>query len=125
MDFIGTWITKKVMAFTDEGVTHLTKEEMETKGLLDEDSAQLFSSGIDVNADGTIVQFVVLPADVVEQAKAEGAPVDDKGRVVVGEMTWEDTENGPVYCIDEQEMPLELEEGLLKFSMGMTLMEKV
>ena len=124
MDFLGTWYTKKAMTFTEDGVTHLSKEEMEAKGLLDEDSEQLFDSGIEIKADGTIVQFVVVPPEVAEQAKAEGEAVDEQGHIIVGEATWKETENGPVYCMDGQEMPLELDNGLLKFAMGLTLMEK-
>lgn len=125
MDFIGTWKTKKVMSFTEDGPVHITYQEYLDSGLEDDDLAQLFATVLEVCADGGMNLYVQLPEDVIAEAKAEGAPVDENGRLLAETYQWTQNGDAVTYLVDGCEATLELdEEGLLKFQQGFLLMER-
>ena len=70
MDFLGKWIVKKTMFPTEDGIKHLTKDELLALGV-DED-LEMFDSVILVKDGGIMEMLVQIPADQVEAAKAEG-----------------------------------------------------
>lgn len=124
MDIIGKWIVKKAMYPGEEGMLHLTKEEMIAHGV-DEDDLEMFGSVIEFKADGTVETKVQIPADQIEAAKAEGAPVDADGCIVVDSTTWKEEGGAYLYDLGGDFAPLdETEDGLLSFGMGMMLLEK-
>jgi len=124
MDFIGTWKVKKSMVFTDDGMKHLTKEEMIANDI--EVESDMFSAVVVFKEDGTYETMVQIPEDQIEAAKAEGAPVDENGCICVGASTWYEKNGAYYFEQGGEECPIEItEEGLLKFSMGMTLLEKI
>lgn len=124
MDFIGTWKVKKAMAFTEDGIKHLTKEEMIANDI--EVESDMFSAVVVFNEDGTYTTMVQITEDQIEAAKAEGAPVDENGRICVGTSTWYEKDGRYYFEQSGEECPIETtEDGLLKFSMGMMLLEKI
>lgn len=125
MNLIGTWKVKKVMTFTEDGPVHITYQEFLDSGAEDGDVAQMFATLLEIGEDGAMNLYMQLPEEVIAEAKAEGAPVDENGRLLAEAYQW--TQNGDVisYTVDDCEVILELdEEGLLKFQQGFLLMEK-
>lgn len=88
--------------------------------------AQMVSCVIEIKPDGVIYQCMVLPEEMLAEAKAQGAPVDEQGRIKVAQAEWRE-ENGAYICnLDGQEFPMEpTEEGYIPFMMGMILIEKI
>jgi hypothetical protein len=124
MEFVGKWIVKKTMYPTEEGVKHLTKEELVALGA-DMDDLRMFDSVIVVKDDGTIETLVQVPADQIEEAKAQGAPVDENGCILVETSTWKEENGAYLYEISGETVPFKLtEDGLLEYAMGMMLLEK-
>ena len=85
----------------------------------------MFATLLEICEDGAMNLYMQLPEEVIAEAKAEGAPVDENGRLLAEAYQW--TQNGDVisYTVDDCEAILELdEEGLLKFQQGFLLMEK-
>lgn len=124
MEFIGKWIVKKTMHFGEDGVKHLTKEELiAVEG--DDADLEMFNSIVNIKEDGVIETLVQVPADQVEEAKAQGAPVDENGCICVDKMAWKE-ENGEILYEENGEfVPFVLtEDGLLRFAAGMMLLER-
>ena len=125
MEFIGKWKVLKTMYFTEDGVKHLTKEEIIAQDGEDAD-LQMFDAIIEFTEDGAVKTLVHVPADQIEEAKAAGMPIDADGFMLVEESEWKE-EDGKAYMAQEDgPFFLELtEDGLLKFAMGMMLLEKI
>lgn len=122
MSIVGTWKTVKVRDFENGG--YATKAELEANGPLDKDIEQLFTSIVKFYENGTAEQFICIPAEFIEEAKAEGAPVDDEGFLKVSDATWQGADGAYFASIDGQEFPMSEVEGLYTFMMGMILIEK-
>ncbi len=125
MSIIGKWKPVKIKDFSSEG-EYVTPDVLKEKGLFDSDMEQMMSSVIEIKDDGIIEQYIVVPTDMIDEARAEGAPVDEQGRIKAAEATWKEV-NGKYICnLDGQEFPMELtEEGYLPFMLGMILIEKI
>ena len=95
MDFKGKWVVATMLAFTDDGMKQTPIEEIDTS---DPDMAQMASSFLMIS-DEKIETCIQLPAEVVEEARAVGAPVSDDG-VLVAETYPVKTENGTIYYND-------------------------
>lgn len=125
MEYLGKWAVKKSMYPTEEGIKHLTKEELIAAGA-DSDDLSMFDSVIVIKDDGTMDTLVQVPADQIEEAKAQGAPVDENGCILVETSTWKEENGAYFYEISGETVPFELtEDGLLKYAMGMMLLEKI
>ena len=124
MEFLGKWIVKKTMFPTEEGVKHLTKDELIALGI--EEDLEMFDSVILVKEDGIVETLVQIPADQIEAARAEGAPVDESGCICVGSAAWKE-ENGQIFYEENGEfVPAQFtDDGYLIFASGMMLLEKV
>lgn len=133
MSIVGNWKAKKMLIPDENGINFLTKEELINKGIYDEDDmGMMFNLHIDINEDGTISSFVMipdasqLPPEVLESAKAEGADLSGEIRIPMESYVWVEENGSYFYEVDGQKTPLEInEEGLLVFNMGMTLFEKL
>lgn len=125
MKFIGKWKVLKTMSFTEDGIKHLTKEEIiEQDG--EDAELDLFGSVIEFTADGAIKTLVPVPADKIEEAKAEGLEIDAEGFACLDQLEWKEEGDNVFMSQDGELVPLELtEDGLLKFAMGMMLLEKI
>ena len=124
MEFLGKWIVKKSMYPTEDGIKHLTKDELLALGCDDED-LQMFSSVIVIKDDGTMDTLVQIPADQIESARAEGAPVDENGCIPVESTVWKEENGEFVYCENGEFVPFTVtEEGYLRYAGGMMLLEK-
>lgn len=125
MEFIGKWHVKKAMYFTEDGIKHLTKDEIIAIEGEDAD-LQMFSPIIQFCADGAIKTLVSVPAEELEEAKGAGMEIDADGFAVVEESQWK--KDGDQVIMDQggEIVPIEFtEEGLLKYAMGMMLLEKI
>ena len=125
MNLIGTWKVKKVMTFTEDDPVYITHQEFLDSGAEDGDVAQMFATLSEICEDGAMNLYMQLPKEVIAEAKAEGAAVDENGRMLIESYQW--TQNGDAvsYMVDDCEAILELdEEGLLQFHQGFLLMEK-
>lgn len=122
MEFIGKWKVLKTMYPTSDGIKHLTKEELIALG---EEDLQMFDSVIEFAADGSVNTLIPVPADQIEAAKADGLEIDENGYACVEKTEWK-TEDGKAFVsMDGDFVPLELtQDGLLKYAMGMMLLEK-
>ena len=126
MGLIGRWKVKKTMYPTEDGIKHLTKEELIALGVCDEDDFKVFDSVIEFKADGTVVTMIRIPAEQIEEAKSEGAPVDDNGWLCVEASVWKEENSKASYKLGDDFVPLDFnEEGLLLYAMGMMCLEKV
>ena len=127
MSIIGQWKTKKILFPLEEEIKHYSKEELIEKGVYDEsEMGMMFNLILDIKSDGTIESFIKLPAEAVEQARAEGAPVNENGCISMESYTWIEEDGNCFYEVDGQKTHLEInEDGLLAFNMGMTLFEKL
>lgn len=125
MEFIGKWTVKKSIYPTEDGMKHLTKEEMLAAGV-DEEDLQMFGSIIEFKADGAVDTLVQVPEAMWAEAKADGAELDENGCIKVDSSTWSEKDGKYYYSVGGEDAPLELtEDGLLTFAMGMMLLEKV
>jgi len=95
MDLKGKWVVATILTFTDDGMKQTPVEEIDTS---DSDMAQMASSFLIVS-DEKIETCIQLPAEVIAEAKAEGAPVSDDG-VLVMQTYPVKIENGTVYYND-------------------------
>ncbi len=95
MDLKGKWVVATMPTFTDDGMKQTPVEEIDTS---DSNMAQMASSFLIVS-DERIETCIQLPAEVIAEAKAEGAPVSDDGVLVVQTYPVK-TENGTVYYND-------------------------
>ena len=95
MELTGKWVVATMLAFTDDGMKQTPVEEIDTS---DSDMAQMASSFL-IISDEKIETCIQLPAEVIEEARADGAPVSDDG-VLVGETYPIKIENGTVYYND-------------------------
>lgn len=124
MKFLGKWIVKKTMFPTEDGIKHLTKDELIALGI--EEDLEMFDSIILVKEDGIVETLVQIPANQVEAAKAEGAPVDENGCICVGSAAWKEEGGEVLYEENGEFVPFELtDDGYLKFASGMMLLEKI
>ena len=98
MEFNGKWIAATMLNFTEEGMKQTPIEELD---LADTDMAQLASSFL-IISDDKIETCIQLPAEVVEEARAEGAPVSDDGIMVV------------------QTQPIKIKDGIAYYNDGTT-----
>ena len=109
MDLIGKWTIKKALYPTEEEMCFLTREEMVANGVEDPDELEIFYTAIEIKEDGTLNTYMQLP----------------KRRVKVDSTTWFERDGVYFYLLDGEEDQLALtEDGLLRFSMGMMLMER-
>lgn len=134
MSLIGTWKVKMVGMFDpDNGLKCVPVEEALASG--DEDLAQMAAMVLKIDADGTMMTCVNLPAEIVEEAKAQGAPVTDDG-MIIAEVGRYKEQDGKYYRFtgDEGEIDgvqldgweeISLENGLLSMMGGMVLFEKI
>ncbi len=126
MELIGKWKVKKTMYPTSEGIKHLTKEELIALGVYDEEDFKMFDSVVEFKADGTVTTMIQIPANKIEEAKAEGASVDEDGFICVDSQEWKEEDGKAFYNLGDEFVPLLLnEEGLLAFAGGMICLEKV
>jgi hypothetical protein len=126
MEFIGKWRVKKSIYPTEDGMKHLTKEELIAAGVDDEDALQMFDAIIEIKENGAIDTLIQVPEEMLEEAKAQGADVDENGCVKVESTTWSEKDGRYYYFVGGEDAPLELnEDGLLPFAMGMMLLERV
>ncbi len=124
MGLIGKWTVKKSIHPTEDGMKHLTKEELIAAGVEEED-LQMFGSIIEFKTDGTVDTLVQLPEEMWAEAKADGAELDENGCIKVDSSTWSEKDGKYYYSVGGEDAPLELtEDGLLTFAMGMMLLEK-
>ena len=125
MELIGKWKVKKTMYPTQDGIKHLTKEELIDLGVYDEDDFKMFDSVVEFKSDGTVATMIQIPAEQLEEAKAEGAPVDENGFICIETSEWK--EDGKAYYkLGNDFVTLSFnEEGLLAFAGGMMLLEKM
>ena len=125
MEFLGKWRVKKTMFPTDEGVAFMTKDEILATGQVDPDDLEMFNGIMEVREDGTFVTLIQVPADQIEAAKAEGAPVDENGFICVDQTTWKEENGAYFYEMSGETVPFTLtEDGLLEYAMGMMLLER-
>ncbi len=125
MEFIGKWKVLKTMYFTEDGIKHLTMDEIVA---IEGEAAdiQMFSSVIEFTADGAVKTLIPVPAEAVEEAKAAGMEIDAEGFACVEQSEWKEEGGIPVMDQGGEVAPLELtDDGLLKFGMGMMLLEKI
>ena len=109
---------------TEDGIKHLTREELNALGV--EEDLEMFDSVILVKDGGIMEMLMQIPADQVEAAKAEGAPVDENGYICVDSVTWKEEGGEFLYEENGEFVPAQLtEDGYLKFGAGMMLLEKV
>lgn len=124
MEFLGKWIVKKTMFPTEDGIKHLTKDELIALGI--EEDLEMFDSVILINEGGTVETLIQLPADQIEAAKADGAPVDENGCICVDSVAWKDENGQFLYEENGEFVPAHLtDDGYLIFASGMMLLEKV
>lgn len=87
-----------MLTFTDDGMKQTPIEEIDTS---DPDMAQMASSFLMIS-DEKIETCIQLPAEVIEEAKKEGAPVSDDGIMVV------------------QTQPIKIKDGIAYYNDGTT-----
>ena len=126
MKYLGKWRVKKTMFPTEEGVKHLTKDEILATGQVDPDDLEMFDGIMEVREDGTFVTLIQVPADQIEAAKADGAPVDENGFICVDQTTWKEENGAYFFEMNGETVPFKLtEDGLLEYAMGMMLLERL
>ena len=124
MEFLGKWIVKKTMFPTEDGIKHLTKDELIALGI--EEDLEMFDSVIYVKDGGIMETLMQIPADQVEAAKAEGAPVDENGCICMDSVAWKEEDGNFFYEENGEFVPVQLtDDGYLMFASGMMLLEKV
>ena len=138
MNIIGRWNVAKVAMF-DENFTLKFVTAAELDAMTDrpevEEYKQMFSAKVEFTADGKVLTIVPVPADQIEEAKAEGATLTDDGYVIMDQRDWKE-ENGRFFYntgnsgtvmgeeIDPY-VPLDVDaDGNLPFSGGMMLLQK-
>lgn len=125
MNIVGKWRVAKTMYPTDEGVKHLTKDELLELNV-DQEDLTMFACVIEFKAEGTVETRIQVPPEAVEETRAAGVPLDADGWAVMESSTWKEDETGFSYVLDGESVPLtETEDGLLTFAMGMMLLEKL
>lgn len=137
MSIIGKWKTKKMLAFGPDGMQLMTLDEAKT---LDEETAEelvktMTTTIVDINADGTVYTRIIIPADQIEEAKAQGAPLEADGTIIADRKPWKEENGEYFYDTGEQREiggeavsswdKLSLDaEGYLPYASGMMLLEK-
>lgn len=129
MSIAGKWKVKKIMSFAEEEPKLITMAEFEAIPEKDEEMAQMASSVLDITEDGKLAMMIPIPAEAIEEAKAEGAEVTDDGFVIADRFEWLKKDN-EYFCLNESmgtdPMPLKLdEEGGLEFMGGLLIYEKI
>ncbi len=126
MELIGKWRVKKTLFPTEEGVAHLTKDEILAMGVEDPEILEIFNATMLIEADGTFVTLVPVPEEHLEEAKAEGAEIDENGCIRADETTWKEVNGEYFFEQDGQSVPFNFtSDGLLEYAMGMMLLEKI
>lgn len=134
MSIIGTWKVKNLMTYVpDEGMKSITVEE--AKAIDDEDIQQMAAMMIKITEDSQMVMGMKLPPEMLEEAKAQGAPVTEDGMIIAQQHEWKE-ENGTYFYLsgnsgtigDEEISPWEElavgEDGTLTMMGGMLIFEK-
>lgn len=125
MNLIGKWKIAKTMFATEDGINHLTKEEIIEAGGDGED-LQLFESVIDFTADGKINTLLKVPEDQIADAKAAGLEIDKSGLAIIDSAEWTEEDGKFFAVIGGESAPLEkTPDGYLLYGMGMMLLEKL
>ena len=128
MSIIGTWKVKKIMSFGEYGAKLITMDEFDALPEKDEEMAQMASSILRITENGVIQMLIPIPAEVIEEAKKEGAPLTDDGFIIADTFEWYERD-GKFFCSNESmgtdPMPLNLDaDGGLEFMGGLLIFEK-
>lgn len=129
MSIAGKWKVQKIMSFGEEGPQLITMAEFEAIPEKDEEMAQMASSILDITEDGKITMMIPIPAEAIEEARAEGAEVTDDGFVIADRFEWLNRD-GEYFCLNESmgtdPMPLKIDgDGGLEFMGGLLIYEKI
>ena len=134
MSIIGTWKVKRLFTFDpEEGMKAISVEE--AKKVDDEEIQKMTSMILKISAEGQLIMGMQLPAELLEEAKAQGAPVTEDGMMIAEQHEWKE-ENGEFFYHtgiegtvgDEEVSPWEKlnidADGLLEMMGGMLAFEK-
>ena len=134
MSIIGIWKVKSLITYVpDEGMKSVSVEE--AMAIDDQDIQQMAAMMIKITEDGQMVMGINVPPEMVEEAKAQGAPVTEDGMIIAQQHEWKE-ENGAYFYLsgnsgtvgDEEISPWEEiavgEDGTLSMMGGMLIFEK-
>lgn len=108
MKIIGTWKVKSLMTYVPEiGMKSISAEEAIASP--DEEMNQMAAMALKFTEDGKMIMGSKLPPEILEEAKAQGAPVTDDGMMIAQETEWKE-ENGEFFYLSGNEGTVDGEE---------------
>lgn len=128
MSIVGTWKVKKIMLVDENGPRLISLSEFEALPEKDGEMEKMASSILRITENGVIQMLIPIPAEVIEEAKKEGAPLTDDGFIIADTFEWYERD-GKFFCSNESmgtdPMPLNLDaDGGLEFMGGLLIFEK-
>ena len=99
MSIIGTWKISKIMVFgADFKFTPKTVDEIMALEDTEENEEykKMTSTVARFTEDNVMILAMKIPAEMIEEAKAEGAPLTDDGLVIIQQKPWKE-ENGEYF----------------------------
>jgi len=101
MKIIGTWKVKSLLTYVPEiGMKSISAEEAIASP--DEEMNQMAAMALKFTEDGKMIMGSKLPPEILEEAKAQGAPVTDDGLMIAQETEWKE-ENGEFFYLSGNE----------------------
>lgn len=139
MSIIGKWDVAKVMVMLpEEGFKYMTPDEV--LAIENPEIAEMFSEMlplvVEIKENNEMLLTMKIPEEAVEEARNEGTPLTDDGRVIAQTNPWKEEDGNFFYdTFEEREIMGEKvsswdelkfdEDGYLVFSGGMALLKKV
>lgn len=136
MSIIGNWKVAKVAVF-DESFDLTLKAEAEIEATPEnEEYKKMFCAVIEFTADGKAYTKLKVPEEALEEARAQGMPVDGDGYAVVEQKAWKEENGVFLYdtgntgeamgeAIDPFEPLVLNEDGSMLMPGGMMLLERI
>ena len=101
MKIIGTWKVKSLLTYVPEiGMKSISVEEAIASP--DEEINQMAAMALKFTEDGKMIMGSKLPPEILEEAKAQGAPVTDDGMMIAQQTEWKE-ENGEFFYLSGNE----------------------